>query len=161
VDAAAETALARHGEVIAVARELAERAGALRVVLLVDRHDDAPLMVDCDAAGDVEVTDGEAVALIPADAPAPRPPAGLIPDVRAIPATAITVDLTTGELAAPLGAIEHVAEALRQLARRLGDRSVATAELATRDPETPITLAAREGEPAVLAVGEQEFRLGG
>ena len=98
------------------------------------------------------MTDGETLATIPAEAPAPAPGARL-PDVRAIPATAISLDLITGELAAPLGAIEHLADALKQLARALGGRSVATAEFATSDPGTPITLAAREGEPAVLAAG--------
>jgi hypothetical protein len=149
VDAAAETALARHGEAVATAREFALRANALRVVLLID----------CDADGEVEVTDGETVATIPAAAEAPAPPASL-PDVRAIPATAISVDLATGELAAPLGAIEHLAGALTRLARGLGNRSVATAEFATSDPDAPITLAAREGEPAILAAGDQEYRLG-
>jgi hypothetical protein len=161
VDPAAETALARHGDAVATAREFALRANALRVVLLIDRgEDDPPLMVDCDAAGEVEVTDGEAVATIPADAPAPAPAGPLPPDVRAIPATAISVDLATSELHAPLGAIEHLAEALTALARDLGHRSVATAEFATSDPDTPITLAAREGEPAILAAGDQEYRLG-
>ena len=159
MDPAAEAALARHGEPVAVAREFARRAGALRVVLLIDRDDQPPLMLDCDESGEVEITDGETLATIPADTPtAPAP--STVPDVRAIPATAIAVDLQTGELAAPLGAIEHVADALAQLARLLGNRSVATAELATSDPETPITLAAREGEPVVLAAGEHEYTLG-
>jgi hypothetical protein len=159
VDAAAETALARHGEAVATAREFALRANALRVVLLIDRGGDPPLMVDCDPDGEVEITDGETVATIPAAADTPAPPTPL-PDVRAIPATAISVDLATGELAAPLGAIEHLADALTTLARSLGNRSVATAEFATSDPETPITLAAREGEPTVLAADDQEYRLG-
>ena len=102
MDPAAETALARHGEAVATAREFALRANALRVVLLIDRGDDD----------------------------------------------------------APLGAIEHLAQALTAVARDLGNRSVATAEFATSDPETPITLAARQGEPAVLAAGDQEYRLG-
>jgi hypothetical protein len=160
VDPAAEAALARHGEAVATAREFALRADALRVVLLIDRGDaSTPLMIDCDAAGEVEVTDGETVATIPPDAQPDQPPQPL-PDVRAIPATAIAVDLTTSELHAPLGAIEHLADALTALARQLGHRSVATAEFATSDPDTPITLAAREGEPAVLAAGDQEYRLG-
>jgi hypothetical protein len=155
----AETALARHGEAVATARELVLRANALRVVLLIDRGDETPLMVDADADGEVEVTDGETVATIPPEAHPDEAPMPL-PDVRAIPATAISVDLATSELHAPLGAIEHLAQALTALAHTLGDRSVATAELATSDPETPITLAAREGEPAILAAGDQEYRLG-
>jgi hypothetical protein len=160
VDDARDPVLARHGEAVATAREFALRAGALRVVLLIDRGADAPpLMVDHDeTGGTTEVTDADDVTTIAADEHPPQPPA-TIPDVRAIPATAISLDLATGELAAPLGAIEHLADALTQLAKRFGDRSVATAEFATSDPETPMTLAAREGEPTVLAAGEHEYTL--
>jgi hypothetical protein len=158
VDAQAQTALARHGEAVATAREFARRSQALRVVLLIDRGEQAaPLMVDCDQLGEVEITDQDAVVTIPAEAMTTAQAS--VPDVRAIPATAVSIDLTTGELAAPLGAIEHLADALQQLARQLGARSVATAEFATSDPETPITLAAREGEPTVLAAGEHEYTL--
>ena len=152
-----QAALARHGEAVATAREFAHRSQALRVVLLIDRGEQAPLMVDCDQLGEVEITDEDAVVTIPAEAMTTAPP--VVPDVRAIPATAVSMDLITGELAAPLGAIEHLADALQQLARQLGARSVATAEFATSDPETPITLAAREGEPTVLAAGEHEYTL--
>jgi hypothetical protein len=141
-------------EAAGAARAFAERSGALRVVLIVDR--DEPLMVDCDQQGDIELTAEDELTTIPADEPLGTPPG--MPDVRAVPATAISIDETTGELAAPLGAIDHLVEALQQLAQTLGGRSVATAEFATQTQ--PITLAVREGEPPVLAVGEREYRLG-
>jgi hypothetical protein len=159
VDAAAADALARHGEAIATVREYAQRAGALRVVLLVDQGEDRPpLMIECDDEHDVEVTDGDTVATIPAHADAATGPRRL-PEIRPIPASAMSMDLLTGDLQAPLGAIEHLADTLTALARAFGHRSVATAEFATRDPETPITLAGREGEPAVLAAGDYEYTL--
>ena len=142
-------------EAAGAARTFAERSGALRVVLVVDR--DEPLLVDCDATGDVELTEGEAVTRIAPQEPLATP-AG-VPDVRAVPATAISIDTETGELAAPLGAVEHLVSALQQLAQLLGGRSVATAELATQTE--PITLAARAGEPPVLAVGDREYQLPG
>jgi hypothetical protein len=159
VDAAAAEALARHGEAVATVREYAERAGALRVVLLVDRGErQPPLMLDCDVEGNVELTDGEQLVTIPAhDTTAERPRS--LPEIRAIPPTAMDMDLQTGDLQAPLGAIEHLAETLGALARAFGNRSVATADFGTRDPETPITLAAREGEPTVLAAGDYEYTL--
>jgi hypothetical protein len=140
-------------EAAAIARAFAARAGALRVVLIVDRPEQEPLMVDCDPAGDVEITDGEAMSYDTSQAE------GWAPDVRAVPATAISLDTVTGELAAPLGAIEQLAQALTQVAQRLGGRSVATAEFPTSGE--PITLAAREGEPVVLAAGDDEYRLPG
>jgi hypothetical protein len=158
VDAAAAQALARHGEAVATVREYAIRAGALRVVLLVDRGAQPPLMVDCDAEHTVEITDGDAVTRIAADAhpnEGPKP----LPEIRLIPASAIEMDLQSGDLQAPLGAIEHLADTLTALARAFGARSVATAELATRDPSAPITLAARQGEPTVLAIGDYEYTL--
>jgi hypothetical protein len=147
-----------HAEAVAAARAFQERSGALRVVLIVDRGDEEPLMVDCDQTGEVELTEGETLRVIAAGEDAGAVP-GMLPDVRAVPATAISMDTVTGELAAPLGAIEHLARALLELATALGGRSVATAEIATQGE--PITLAARPGEPVVLAAGEDEYRLPG
>jgi hypothetical protein len=45
------------------------------------------------------------------------------------------------------------------LARAFGGRSVATATFATRDPDLPLTVAAREGDPIVLDIGGRQFAL--
>jgi hypothetical protein len=45
------------------------------------------------------------------------------------------------------------------LARAFGGRSVATADFATRDPSVPVTIAAREGEPVVVAAADRRFVL--
>ena len=45
------------------------------------------------------------------------------------------------------------------LARAFGGRSVASADFATHDPELPITIVAREGEPLLLAIGDGRFEL--
>ena len=55
----------------------------------------------------------------------------------------------------------NLADAVLALARSFGGRSVATADFATRDPDLPITIAAREGEPLLLAVGDGRFVLPG
>jgi hypothetical protein len=154
-------ALARHGDAVATARAFAERSGATRVVLLIDRGEDhAALMIDLDASGDAEVTDDDAVAAVPRGALVPAEPHAL-PEIRAIPATAISIDMLSGELSAPIGAIEHLAGAVTALAATLGGRSVATAEFATRDPDMPIAIAARPGEPAILSAGDDQFELPG
>jgi hypothetical protein len=150
VDEAAEQA-------VATALAFADAAGAHRVVLLIDRGDDAPaLMVDVVHDGSAEVTDGdhvEATDTPPAAAPKP------LPEIRATPHTAIRLDYATGELSAPIGAIEHLADSVKALAGAFGGRTVATAEFPTRD--FPITIAAREGEPAVLSAGDEEYQLPG
>ncbi len=81
----------------------------------------------------------------------------VIPDVRPLPPTALTVDPDTGELAAPIGALAAIAEAIVALAAAFGGRSVATAEFATREPETPLALAARPGERVVAQIGAETF----
>jgi len=150
VDEAAEQA-------VATALAFADAAGAHRVILLIDRGHDMPaLMVDAVHDGTAEVTDGDHVETLetrPTAAPKP------LPSIRATPHTAIRFDYATGEVSAPLGAIEHLADSVKALAGSFGGRTVATAEFPTRD--FPITIAAREGEPAILSAGDEEYELPG
>jgi hypothetical protein len=149
--------IARHADAVATVRAFAERSGALRVVLLLDRGDDVPaLMLDLGEGGALELTDGEREILVDEDVDAaPRP----LPDIRATPATAIAIEPDSGELEAPLGAIAHLGDCVLALARAFGGRSVATADFGTRDPRLPLTIAAREGEPLLLAAGDRRFVL--
>jgi hypothetical protein len=159
MDPAALQALARHAEAVATVRAFAARSGAGRVVVVLDTGDPADaVMVDCGADGAVELTDGDAVHAIPGAMTVPAL-ARELPELRPAPAGALTLDPETGELAAPIGAIHHLADGVLALARSFGGRTVATADFATRDPQLTITLAAREGEPVVLAVGEESFEL--
>ena len=156
MDPGALMALARHGEAIATARAFQERSGAQRVVLLLDRGDGEATMID--STDDTEVTESDAIAIIPAAQVVPVP-AKPLPDIRPTPATAITIDVESGELHAPLGTVEHLADSVLALARAFGGMTVATAEFATSDPDLPITLAAREGEPVVLGAGDAQYEL--
>jgi hypothetical protein len=154
-----QEALGRHGDAVATVRAFSDRSGAERVVLLADRGDDsAATMIDCARGGDVELTDGDRTWVVPADIPVDAPPRPF-PQLRPPPASALSVDAATGELEAPLGAIANLGAAVLGLATAFGGRSVATAEFSTRDPRTPITIAAREGEPLVLAAGDRRFVL--
>jgi len=150
-------AVGRHAVALASVRELAVRAGALRVVLLVDEGDDGEAtMVEWAQDGTLDLTEAgitEAVALAAIAEVAPV----ALPDVVAVPATALTVDPDTGELAAPLGALAGMAEAVVALAAAFGGRSVATAEFATREPDSPLMLAARTGEPVIAQLGGETF----
>jgi hypothetical protein len=113
-----------------------------------------PLLVERSEDGALQLTVGEETsAATPARGAAPL----ALPDLRAVPASSLSADPETGELAAPLGAIPHLVDSVVALARALGGRSVATATFATRDPETPLTVAAREGEPVVLDIAGRQF----
>jgi hypothetical protein len=151
--------LARHAEAVATVRAYAERAGAERVVLLVDRgDDDPPAMVDRAGDGTIELTDGDTSVNVPPSAIAPAEPRPL-PDLRPAPSSSLRADPATGELAAPIGAIANMGEGVLGLARAFGGRSVASADFATHDPDLPMTIVAREGEPLLLAVGDGRFEL--
>ena len=154
-----EEALARHAEAVATVRAFAERSGAERVVLLVDPGDGTTAtMLDCTRGGALELTDGDTTWEVPAAARVDAAPRAL-PDLRPPPPTALAVDPDTGQLEAPLGVIDNLGRAVLGLAVAFGGRSVATADFATRDPRLPITIAAREGEPLVLAAGDRRFVL--
>ncbi len=154
-----ETALARHAEAVATVRAFARRAGALRVVLLVDSGDgSAATMLDCGADGTLELAEHEDRWSVPAGTPVSAQPR-LLPELRPPPSSALSIDPGSGELEAPLGVVANLARAVLGLATAFGGRSVATADFATRDPDLPITIAAREGEPLVLAAGDRRFVL--
>jgi hypothetical protein len=154
-----EDVLARHAEAVATVRAFAERSGAERVVLLVDPGDGTTAtMIDCAPGGAIEITDGDATWHVPAATRVDVPPRS-IPDLRPPPPTALAVDPESGELEAPLGVIANLGQAVLGLAAAFGGRSVATADFATRDPQLPITIAARQGEPLVLAAGDRRFVL--
>ena len=146
----------RYADAIATVRAFAERSGAERVVLLIDPGDGSTATMVEWADGAVELTvDDISHEIVAPVAAAPRP----FPDVRPLPATALAIEPDTGELEAPLGAIAALGRAVLGLAAAFGGRSVATADFATRDPQLPVTIAAREGEPLVFAVGERRFVL--
>jgi hypothetical protein len=149
--------LARHAQAIATVRAFAARSGALRVVLLIDHGDGEPATMLDWTAEKLELTEEDGAVAVPDGAAegTPRP----LPDLRPPPPTALAVDPESGELEAPLGAVANLGRAVLGLAAAFGGRSVATADFATRDPELPITIAAREGEPLVLAAGDRRFVL--
>jgi hypothetical protein len=142
---------------LATLQDFAVRTGAGRVVALLDQGEDAPpVLVERLEDGALQVTeDADPVAAEPDPDVAPL----ALGDLRAVPPTAMTADPESGEVAAPIGTVQLLAESVLALARAFGGRSVATATFATRDPDLPLTVAAREGEPIVLDIGGRQFAL--
>jgi hypothetical protein len=139
---------------VATVRAFAERSRAARVVLLLDEGEARqPTLIELSEAGLEVMADGAPASAPEGGAPAP------LPDIRPAPPSALGVDLEQGELEAPLGTVAHLAEVVLALARTGGGRSVATVEFPTRDPELPLTIAARDGEPVVLAIADRQFQL--
>jgi hypothetical protein len=140
------------GPAVAAVRSVAAWPGVTRVVALVDRGDETtPAVVDAGPGGVETTVAGEPVA-----AEATQPPPGVPRPVQVPP---MRVDPDRGEVKTAFGALEALAGAVHQLAAALPGRSVATVEIRTDDPELPVTLAARAGEPMLIAFGGREFEL--
>jgi len=160
-DDARAAALARHAVALATVRDFGHRAQAERVVALVDSGDGVhATMIEWLPGAPLELTEHETTWTVPDEAAAAAAPIALAP-VRPAPATAIRADAITGEIAAPIGVVEHLADAVLDLARAFGGRSVVSADFATADADLPLTLAARPGEPVLVGIGEGEFELPG
>ena len=149
-------AVGRHAVALASVHELAVRSGAQRVVLLVDEGEAADATMIEYADSGLELTEAGITETVPLGEIGQVAPA-VLPDLTPVPASALTVDPDTGELAAPLGVLAALASALVALAAAFGGRSVATAEFATREPDQPFMLAARPGEPVIAQVGGETF----
>src|SRR5215212_3456721 len=151
--APAEEARERIAELAVTLRRFVHAAGALEATLLLDQGADRPvLVVECPAVGPLLLIEGEDVVQLDADRLAAEPLP--LPEVKALPP--FEVDAVRAEITAPLGGIEHHARAVRAVAALFPGRSVLSVEFATTDLETPLTIAARPGDPLVLGLGAEE-----
>ena len=148
----------RHAVAVATLRAFGRESKALRVLVVADQGDSRQAtMLEWDADDSVAITADGATAhvgaeTVPAAAPLPIEPG------RPVPATAIEFDVIKGEVLAPIGAVANLALGVLDLARAFGGRTVATADFATRSGD-PLTIAARDGEPLMLAIGGEQFEL--
>ncbi len=151
-----EEARERIAEVVVTLRAFVAAAGASAAVLLLDQGAETPpLVVECPADGAVALSEGEETVALDAERLAAEPLP--LPDVRALPP--FEVDALRAEITSPLGGVEHHARAIRKLVDAFPGRSILTVTFATTDPETPLHLAARSGDPMVLALGEEQFEM--
>jgi hypothetical protein len=145
--------------VVVALREFLHRSGAVRTVAVVDREPgEGPAIVDCARLTPIEVDYGDRIVHLPhaIELDAEAPP---LPDVRQLPP--FDVDVERAEVAAPVGAVAHLAGAVRDLAAALGGRNVAMAQFATNDPDAPLAITARAdgSEPIVVSLGMEEFTM--
>jgi hypothetical protein len=140
--------------VAATARELAARSRARRVMVVLDRGDDAPALLDWSIGEPMALSVGEAdPRALPEDL-GDVAPLGL-PEIEPLPV--LQVDATAGEITGPMGAVARAAAAVRDAAAALPGRSVLTVLFQTSDPDAPLAIAARSGEPVILALGDEQF----
>ena len=152
-------AIARHDVAMATVRRFAEGSGAVRVVVVLDEGGSAaPTTLDCRPGEPMELLRGDELFIVPHEVTAGVEPLAMLSRVSAPPAEALLVDVAEGSVTAPMGALEALAGGVMELARALGGRSVATADFAIAEGG-PLTIAARAGEPILLAVGEEQFAM--
>lgn len=143
--------------VVALLREFLHRSGAIRAVALMEQPGgEEPALVDCARLAPIEVvTDGRRVVLphaIELDVPDPD-----VPDVRQLPPFEVTPE--TGEIATMIGGLEHYADAVIGLTRRVGPRDVVMATWATTTHDVPISISARGKDPVIVALGEEQYEM--
>jgi hypothetical protein len=145
--------------VVVTLREFLHRANAVQVQAVIDRGEEPAALVSCGRLEPIEVVRGHKVVHMPHGVElAPVPPADL-PSVPALPP--LEVDAEGGVLTGPLGGVEAMARAVEGLAAHLGTPNVAIGFWPTTDPELPLAIASRVGEPVVIAIGEEQFHLPG
>jgi hypothetical protein len=140
---------------IVLARELLHGCGALRVSIALDTA--PPAVIQCTRLGPVVVhEEGARPVTLPhgaaADVAVPA-----LPLMRRLPP--FEVDPQTGAVAGVLGGLEMLGRAVREIAALLPGESVVAAEFETTDPEEPLGLAGRPGEPMLVFAGEHELEL--
>ncbi len=140
---------------IALARELLHGCGALRVSIALDAT--PPAVIECARLGPVVVhAEGAEPLTLPHDAAAAVALPEL-PFMRQLPP--FEVNPETGAVAGVLGGLEMLGRAVREIAALLPGESVVAAEFETTDPEEPLGLAGRAGEPMLVLVGDHELEL--
>ena len=142
---------------VALARELLHRSGALSVSVMVDRGEHGPpVVVECARLEPVRITEGEHTRELPHDwgvgVELPE-----LPEVRQLPP--MEVDAAEGTVASIFGGLDMLGRAIRDVAGLMGGHSVVAAQFETTDPQAPLGLAARAGEPLVVLLGDEEYEL--
>jgi hypothetical protein len=140
---------------IAALREFLHATSALEAQGVIDRGDEPPALITVGRATPIEVVDGARTVHLPhaVDLGIEPPP---LPHVPQLPP--FEIDPGEGTISGALGGIQSLAEAVDALAKTLGGRSVALAFFPTTDPQTPLGIAARQGEEPIFTLGEQQFR---
>jgi hypothetical protein len=142
---------------VVLLRDFLPRAGAVRAVALVEQPgSEGPVVIDCGRLLPVEVRWADHAVHLPhaieLDAVAPA-----VPHVQQLPR--FEVDAEAGQIASPLGGLEHYALAVKSLAAILGGENVALVTFETTDPDTPLSVSARGDDPVVLSLGDEQFEM--
>ena len=142
--------------VVALLRELLHVASAVRATAVVPGGDE-PAVVDVARLAPIEVARGEQVVHLPhaGELDAAVPP---LPAFKDLPV--FDADPETGDVAAPIGGVEHRAAGVAETAALLPPGTVLQVAWDTLRPDVAFSItaqAADAGEPIVLGIGDEVF----
>lgn len=143
---------------IVALREWLHATSALEAQAVIDRgSEQPPALVTVGRAMPIEVVDEGRTVHLPHGVELDVEPK---PEFRHVPQLPpFEVDAGEGVITGALGGLPALAEAVQDLARHLGGRSVALAFFPSTDPEMPVAIAAREGDETIVSLGEHQFTL--
>ena len=140
----------------AALRSFVHRSGALRAQALVPG--DPPAVVSCVRLGPLEIEMGDRVVELPHDVEldAPEPDLG---ELRPLPPFEVSAE--RGEVAGMIGGLELVAESVLKLAGAIGGGAAVVVELESTNPDVPLVVSGRAGEPVLVTLEDESFELPG
>ncbi|MBJ7518990.1 MAG: hypothetical protein JHC84_04775 [Solirubrobacteraceae bacterium] len=144
---------------IALARELLHQTGALQVSILQDPGNDGgdPAAIRAVRLGGILVVDAEGEEHELPHSAASDVALPMLPEMKQLPV--MDVDAVAGQVTGTIGGLHMLADAVAGIATLVGGRSVVAADYETTNPEIPLGLAARPGDPVVVLLGDDEFVL--
>jgi hypothetical protein len=143
--------------VVETLRDVLHRSGALRVAVVVDMPDGPAALVDVGRLAPVEVRIADRTMHLPHAIELEAESFGGAIALRQLPP--FEVEPESGQVIGTLGGLDMLADAMRELAELLGGRSVAMAVYQTMTPGIDLTVTARQDEPVLVTLGDQEWEL--
>lgn len=148
-------------QAITIALRLVHEAAVLQArVLLPSLEDQPPTLVTLAPHAPLLIERPEGTVEVPhAELPhgqEPDVPMPATPELGPYPPFELGPD---GQVTGMIGALDGLADALNRVATAIGGEAVVACELATTDPARPLGVAAREGEPVVILLGDEAFEL--
>lgn len=142
-------------EIVETLRDILHRSGALRIVAAVDREPAA--IVDAGRLTPIEVRTNDGIVHLPHAIELEAEP--LCSHVHVVQVPPFEADPESGEVIGTLGGLDMLADAASAIAGTFGGQSVVICQYATTDPEQPLAVTARTGEPVVVTIGESVWEL--
>lgn len=140
----------------AALRRFVHVSGALRAQALVPG--DPPAVVSCVRLGPLEVQIGERSVQLPHDVELEAVPPDL-GELRPLPPFELSAE--RGEVAGMIGGLDLVAESVLRVAAAIGDGAAVVVELESTNPDVPLVVSGRAGEPVLVTLEDEMFELPG